>query len=43
VRRNARRVLIGPDAYAIDTMQRLLPTAYQRLVVGFARRSPIAP
>ena len=41
VRRNARRVLIGPDAHAIDLMQRLLPTAYQKLAVAFARRSPI--
>lgn len=32
VRRNARRVLIGPEAYAVDAMQRALPTAYQRLV-----------
>ncbi len=40
VRRNARRVLIGPDAYAMDLMQRLLPAAYQKLVVGAARRTP---
>ncbi len=32
VRRDARRVLIGGDARATDLMQRLLPTAYQRLV-----------
>ncbi|WP_341250788.1 SDR family NAD(P)-dependent oxidoreductase [Euzebya pacifica] len=32
VRRNARRVLIGPEAYAVDALQRVLPTAYQRLV-----------
>ncbi len=43
VRRNARRVLIGADAYAIDLLQRLLPTSYQRAVVAVARRSPIAP
>jgi NAD(P)-dependent dehydrogenase (short-subunit alcohol dehydrogenase family) len=43
VRRNARRVLIGADAHAIDLMQRLLPTAYQKVVVGMARRSPIPP
>jgi NAD(P)-dependent dehydrogenase (short-subunit alcohol dehydrogenase family) len=41
VRRNARRVLVGPDAYAIDWLQRLLPTRYQRVVVAAARRSPI--
>ena len=43
VKRNARRVLIGPDAHAIDALQRLLPTGYQRLVVARARRSPIPP
>jgi len=31
VRRNYRRVLIGPDARLIDLQQRLLPTGYQRL------------
>jgi len=30
--RNKRRVLIGPDAVAIDLMQRLLPTGYQALI-----------
>ncbi len=34
VRRNRRRILIGSDAYAIDTMQRTLPTLYQRLIVS---------
>jgi hypothetical protein len=38
VRRNARRVLIGRDAYAIDLMQRLMPAGYQVLVRGFSRR-----
>jgi NAD(P)-dependent dehydrogenase (short-subunit alcohol dehydrogenase family) len=38
VLKNKRRVLIGPDARAIDTMARLLPTAYQRLNVSAARR-----
>ncbi|ANY06546.1 SDR family NAD(P)-dependent oxidoreductase [Pseudonocardia sp. HH130630-07] len=37
VRRNRRRVLIGPDAWAIDSMVRLLPTAYQRIVTGAVR------
>lgn len=32
VRGNARRVLIGPDAVAIDLMQRLLPSSYQKLL-----------
>jgi len=43
VKRNARRVLVGPDAHAIDALQRLLPTSYQRLIVRQARRSPIPP
>jgi NAD(P)-dependent dehydrogenase (short-subunit alcohol dehydrogenase family) len=34
IRGNKRRVLIGPDAVAIDTMQRLLPTSYQKLMVS---------
>jgi len=40
VKKNARRVLIGPDAHAIDALQRLLPTSYQALLVRQARRSP---
>jgi short-subunit dehydrogenase len=39
VERNARRVLIGTDAHLLDAMQRLLPSAYQRIVVAGARRS----
>ena len=34
IRGNKRRVLIGADAVAIDTMQRLLPTSYQKLLVA---------
>lgn len=34
VRQNSRRVLIGGDALAIDIMQRLLPTTYQRLIAS---------
>lgn len=37
VERDARRVLIGADAYAIDLAVRLMPTAYQRLVTGFTK------
>lgn len=38
VRKRKARVLVGPDAVAIDLIQRLLPTAYQALVKkGFAR------
>ena len=33
VKNNQRRILIGGDAVAIDTMQRLLPTSYQKLLV----------
>jgi short-subunit dehydrogenase len=33
VKANKRRVLIGPEAYAVDWIQRLLPTGYQRLFV----------
>ncbi|AXI03310.1 SDR family NAD(P)-dependent oxidoreductase [Aquirhabdus parva] len=31
VKADKRRVLIGPEAYAVDGLQRLFPTAYQRL------------
>jgi short-subunit dehydrogenase len=34
---NKRRILIGPDAYALDGMQRLLPALYQRLVTASMR------
>lgn len=32
VKKDARRVLIGAEAYAFDAMQRLMPTGYQKLV-----------
>src|SRR5690625_6098973 len=35
--KNKRRVLIGNDAKAIDALQRLLPTSYQRIVVSGQR------
>lgn len=38
VRGNRTRVLIGLDARLIDTMQRLLPTGYQKLLIWGARR-----
>lgn len=38
VEKNARRVLIGPDAYVIDAMQRLLPSGYQRILGSLASR-----
>ena len=34
VQKDARRVLIGFDARIIDTVQRLLPTTYQRILVN---------
>lgn len=34
IRNNKRRVLIGGDAYAIDTLQRSLPTLYQKLMIS---------
>ena len=37
VQRNKRRILVGPDARVYDWMVRLLPTAYQRLAVEYAK------
>jgi NAD(P)-dependent dehydrogenase (short-subunit alcohol dehydrogenase family) len=37
VRRNQRRVLIGPDARIFDWMVRLLPSSYQRISVRYAK------
>ncbi|WP_405118157.1 SDR family NAD(P)-dependent oxidoreductase [Pseudomonas leptonychotis] len=34
---NKRRILIGPDAYALDGMQRLWPAFYQRVVTASMR------
>ena len=39
VERNARRVLIGQDAYALDLLQRVFPSSYQAIVVRAARRT----
>jgi short-subunit dehydrogenase len=38
VERDARRVLVGVDAWTIDGLQRLLPTSYQRIVGEVVRR-----
>ena len=38
VEKNARRVLIGKDAVAIDLMVRLFPSAYQKLVAMSSKR-----
>jgi NAD(P)-dependent dehydrogenase (short-subunit alcohol dehydrogenase family) len=37
VRRNRRRVLIGPDARIFDWVVRLLPSTYQRVSVGYSK------
>jgi butyryl-CoA dehydrogenase len=42
VERNERRVLIGADARVIDWVQRLFPSAYQRLMVAVGRRRATA-
>lgn len=34
---NKRRILIGPDAYVLDGIQRLFPALYQRLVTAAMR------
>lgn len=38
VAKNKRRVLVGPDAWLVDKVQRLLPSAYQRLVIKVVNR-----
>lgn len=38
IMKNRRRLLIGPDAVAVDLMQRLLPTQYQHILEIGARR-----
>ena len=37
VRRNQRRILVGPDARVFDWMARFLPNAYQRISVGYSK------
>ena len=37
VRKNKRRVLVGPDARVFDAMARLAPAGYQRLITGVVR------
>ena len=39
VKANKRRVLVGPDAKALDAMQRILPVSYQRLVASTFKRA----
>jgi NAD(P)-dependent dehydrogenase (short-subunit alcohol dehydrogenase family) len=42
VQRNARRVLVGPDARRLDVWARLLGSAYQLLILGRVRRARMA-
>ncbi|MFP4473909.1 MAG: SDR family NAD(P)-dependent oxidoreductase [Desulfatibacillaceae bacterium] len=35
IKKNRRRVLIGADAYVMDTIQRLFPVTYQRIIPAF--------
>jgi NAD(P)-dependent dehydrogenase (short-subunit alcohol dehydrogenase family) len=37
VKRNARRVVVGPDAMVLDNVQRFLPTLYQPLMAAGTR------
>lgn len=37
VRRDNRRVLIGPDAHVFDWMVRLFPSSYQRIAVAYSK------
>ncbi|MFC4821696.1 SDR family NAD(P)-dependent oxidoreductase [Dokdonella ginsengisoli] len=39
VRRNHRRVLVGPDAFVLDKIQRLLPCGYAALIQAIHRRT----
>ena len=39
VRRNQRRILVGPDARVFDWMARFLPTTYQRISVEYSKFS----
>lgn len=39
VSRNKRRALIGPDAHLYDLVTRLVPGAYQPLMIAFVRRT----
>ena len=41
VEQNKRRVMVGPDAYVIDWLVRLLPALYQKLMVYFARKEMV--
>lgn len=39
IRRNQRRILVGPDARVFDWMVRLLPSTYQRITSGYSKFS----
>jgi short-subunit dehydrogenase len=38
VQRDARRILVGPDARVIDTIQRIFPALYQKVMVRGAQK-----
>lgn len=38
IEKNKRRILIGPDAHAIDLIQRTMPVLYQKIVAALLRR-----
>jgi NAD(P)-dependent dehydrogenase (short-subunit alcohol dehydrogenase family) len=42
VRKNQRRVLVGPDAKLLDLLVRLFPTGYQRIVLAQAKKEMVA-
>ncbi|RJP30880.1 MAG: SDR family NAD(P)-dependent oxidoreductase [Actinobacteria bacterium] len=37
IKKNRHRVLIGPDAYFIDVLQRLMPVGYLKITAGYYR------
>jgi len=39
VRRNQRRILVGPDARVFDWVVRLLPSTYQRIAIRYSKFS----
>ena len=41
VQKNQRRVLVGPDAVFLDLMVRLLPSTYQKVLMGYAKREAV--
>ena len=42
VRRDARRILVGPDARIIDTVQRIFPALYQKVMIRGAQKRALS-